>query len=79
MNIETPNPQDVRLAQKIAEAFDDETSFTLYLSFTQKYSHEFLNKLLERVLSIPLEKIKKTRGALFTHLVMHHDRKNIRN
>jgi coenzyme F420-reducing hydrogenase beta subunit len=69
-----PAPQDVRLAQQIAEELDDETSFTLYLSFTQKYSHEFLEKLLERVLSVPEEKIKKTKGALFTHLVMQHGR-----
>ncbi len=74
-----PAPQDVHFAQQIAEALSDETSFTLYLSFTQKYNHEFLEKLLERVLSVPKEKIKKTRGALFTHLVLCHDRTNSRD
>jgi hypothetical protein len=78
MNMEY-EPQDVRLAQEIAEALQDETSFTLYLSFAQKYDHGFLKKLLERVQSVPDEKIKKTRGALFTHLVLYHDRENTRD
>jgi hypothetical protein len=29
----------------------------------------FLRKILQRVLSVPQEQIRKTRGALFTYLV----------
>lgn len=79
MNMDDYAPQEIRLAHEIAEALDDEASVTLFLQFSQKYKEEFLRKLLERVLSIPEEKIKKTRGALFTYLVTSHEHKNSRN
>lgn len=66
------SPQEVRLANEIAEALDDHTSLALFLHFAQKYKEEHLLKLLDKVLSVPEHKIKKTRGALFTFLVAQH-------
>jgi hypothetical protein len=76
MNTDEYAPQEIRLAHEIAEALNDEPSVPLYLHFTRKYKEEHLRKLLERVLSIPERKIKKTRGALFTYLVTYHENKH---
>lgn len=57
------------LAEEIASTLKDEEALPLYMSFTQKYPEEFLRNLLNRVMSIPDEKIRRTRGALFTYLV----------
>jgi hypothetical protein len=79
MNMEEYAPQEIRLANEIAEKLDDRTSFPLYLHFAHKYDEEHLRILLERVLSLPEEKIKKTRGALFTYLVTFYEEKNPRD
>ena len=66
------SPQEIRLANEIADALDDRGSLALFLHFAQKYKEEHLQKILEKVLSVPDQKIKKTRGALFTFLVSQH-------
>lgn len=72
-------PQVVRLASDIADALDDHNSFQLYLQFAAKYEETHLKKILEKVLSIPERKIKKTRGALFTFLVTQYENNNSRD
>lgn len=69
-------PQEVRLANEIADALNDRGSLMLFLHFTRKYKEEYLKKILEKVMSIPEEKIKKTRGALYTYLITHYDSTN---
>lgn len=64
--------QDHKLAHEIASSLDDHEALSLYITFTKKYSEAFLRKILLRVLSVPDEKIKRTRGALFTYLVQQH-------
>lgn len=61
-----------RLAMEIATALNDMEALPLYINFTNKYSEAFLRKTLLRVLSVPEEKIRRTRGALFTFLVQQH-------
>ncbi len=63
-----------KLAHEIAYALGDLDALSLYESYTKKYSEAFLRKLLNRVMSIPDRKIKRTRGALFTYLVGQHER-----
>ncbi len=60
------------LANEIASSLNDHEALPLYITFTQKYSEAFLRKILLKVLSIPEEKIKRTRGALFTFLVQQN-------
>lgn len=60
------------LAIEIAEVLNDKESLPLYLRYTSQYSPAFLRDILKKVLSIPQEKIRKTRGALFTYLVENH-------
>lgn len=72
-------PQEIRLANEIADALNDRGSLSLFLHFAQKYKEEHLRKILQKVLSVPDEKIKKTRGALFTFLVTQYAEDHPRN
>jgi hypothetical protein len=58
-----------RLAMELADSLNDTESLQAYVTFTEKYSEEFLRKVLTKVLSIPENKIRKSRGALFTFLI----------
>ena len=62
-----------KFALELAETLNDHNSLTLYQQLTEKYDEEFLRRILEKVLSIPKEKIRKSRGALFTFLVNQHE------
>ncbi len=65
-----------KLAYEIAEALDDLDSLAIHRKFVEQYSETHLRKILFKVLSIPIENIRKTRGALFTHLVQQHNKKS---
>ncbi|HAO09429.1 MAG TPA: hypothetical protein DCQ50_21155 [Chryseobacterium sp.] len=71
-------PHEVRLANEIADTLQDRGSLQLFLHFAGKYKEEQLRALLEKVMSIPERKIKKTRGALFTYLVSQYENDNSR-
>jgi hypothetical protein len=62
-----------RLAVELADALNDRDSIQAYMLLTERYSEDFLRKTLQKVLLIPKEKIRKTRGALFTFLVKQHN------
>ncbi|MBK6484067.1 MAG: hypothetical protein IPG01_13280 [Chitinophagaceae bacterium] len=68
-----------KFAYELATALNDHHSIQVYVKFTQKYKEEFLRKILLRVMSIPDNKIKRTRGALFTYLVNQHGFDHSRN
>jgi hypothetical protein len=61
--------KEEKLANELADALNDNDSLTVHIAFAEKYSEAFLRKTLQRVLSLPQDKIRKTRGALFTYLV----------
>lgn len=60
---------EISLANEIADTLKDRDSLPLYLGFVRKYKEEHLRRILKRVMSIPEEQIKKTRGALFTYIL----------
>ncbi len=64
--------KEEKLAREIAEALNDNEALTVYVTYAYKYKEEFLRRILQRVLSIPDEQIRKTRGALFTYLMKQH-------
>lgn len=78
MNIKY-EPEELRLANEIADQLNDRGSLHLFLNFSRKYREEHLRKILEKVMSIPERQIKKTRGALFTYLVHQNDSDHSRN
>lgn len=61
--------KETKLAREIADALGDNDSLAVHTAFCEKYSEAFLRKTLQKVLSIPEDQIRKTRGALFTYLV----------
>jgi hypothetical protein len=63
------NPIEIQLAHEIAERLNDTEALSLYLSYAQQFPHEKLRELLNRVTSMPDRQIRRSRGALFTHLV----------
>lgn len=67
------SPQEIQLAQELASGLNDQPSISFYLACTKKYSHRSLRKTLAHVLAIPKANIRKTRGALFNHLVSQLD------
>ncbi len=64
------DPHEIKLANEIAETLKDRDALPLYLQYARKYQEDFLRKILARVMSIPDSKIRRSRGALFTFLVM---------
>ena len=71
--------QQQMFALELAETLKDHDSLVLYNQLTEKYSEEFLRKILDRVMAIPKEKIRKSRGALFTFLVNQHEQQESNN
>ena len=63
------NPIEIQLAHEIAERLNDPEALSLYLSYTQQFPHDTLREFLNRVSSLPDRQIRRSRGALFTHLV----------
>ena len=57
------------LAHQIAKTFGDEVHLPMYHFFTRKYGEELVTKAFEEAKSVPSEKIKKSRPALFIFLL----------
>lgn len=67
------------LARDLAAGLNDEANLRFYFSVCRKYPEEFLRKTYGQVKEIPLDKIKKSRGALFNYLIQKHEKNNNRN
>lgn len=67
------NPQELQLAQEIAERLNDPDSFNQFLRYTQKYSHKLLREKLNYVSSVPERKILTSRAAYFVFLIEQLD------
>jgi hypothetical protein len=68
----SPGDREDLLALKICKAFQDKENLPLYLAYVKKYPSEVIRRAFEGVNKIPANKIKKTRGALFTYLVKYY-------
>lgn len=64
-----PRTKEELLALDLAIALNDYQGLPLYISLAKKHPETFLRNILGQVRGIPQEKIKKSRGALFNHLV----------
>ncbi len=64
-----PKNREELLAWDLATAFKDRKGLPFYISCTRKYPESFLRRALAEVMAVPEDKIKKSRGALFNHLV----------
>ncbi len=68
--------QEIKLANEIAAALDDRESIQMHLQYTARYQESFLRRILTKVMSIPEQNIRRTRGALYTFLVNQHGGNN---
>jgi hypothetical protein len=62
-------PQEIKLAHEIANTLDDRDSIPYHLLNARKYKEEFQRKILNKVMALPDNKIKRSRAALYTFLI----------
>jgi len=65
----SPKTKEELLALDLAQGLNDFKSLNFYLSVSKKYPEELLRRICNQVREIPTEKIKKSKGALFTYLL----------
>lgn len=63
------DPHEIKLANEIAGTLKDKDSITLHLQYARKYKEEYLRRVLNRVMSLPENKIRRNRAALYTFLI----------
>lgn len=64
------------LALDVAAALQDTENLPYYLSVSRKCPEDIIRKILGEVKEVPEERIKKSRGALFNHLIQTYAQKN---
>jgi len=64
--------EETQLAYELAEALNDKEAIQMYISYVHRFSESLLREMLVKVLSVPENKIRKTRGALFNYLIQQH-------
>ena len=74
-----PRTKEELLAKDLARALKDPQGFPLYLSYAKRYPESLLRKVLGEVREIPDHKIKKSRGALFNHLIQKYVKTSSKN
>jgi biotin operon repressor len=65
----TPKTREELLALDLADALNDRKALALYLSYARRFPESLLRKALGEAKEIPTEQIRKSRAALFNHLV----------
>lgn len=60
---------EIKLANEIADILKDRDSIAMHLQYVRKYNEEFLRRILNKVMALPNDKIRKNRAALYTFLI----------
>ena len=83
LNLKTDNSGEFRpetreelLALDLAEGLNDRRNLPLYIVYARTYPEHLLRRTLGVVKEIPDNKIRKSRGALFTYIIKKHGQKN---
>jgi hypothetical protein len=63
------DPHEIKLANEIADTLEDRDSITMHLLYVRKYKEEFLRRILNKVMALPENKIRRSRAALYTFLI----------
>ncbi len=74
-----PRTREELLAKDLAKALKDRKGFPLYLSYSKRYPESLLRKVLGEVKEIPDTRIRKSRGALFNHLIQKYAKESSKN
>ena len=67
-----PRTRQELLALDLAKGLGDPNGLGLYLSVAHKYPESVLRRALAEIRELPADKIRKSRGALFNHIVQEH-------
>lgn len=70
-----PRTKKELVALDLAEVLNDVKGYPFYLSCAKKYPESILRKILGEVKEVPSYRIKKSRAALFNHLVKKYAQK----
>ena len=65
----TPKTREELLALDLADVLNDRNALALYLSYARRFPESLLRKALGEAKEIPEGQIRKSRAALFNHLV----------
>lgn len=71
--LEPPRTKE-QLALEVAEALDDLDGFPFYVKVVRKYPEPYIRSALSKALSVPENRIRKSRGALFNWLIRNQDK-----
>jgi len=74
-----PKSREELLALDMASALNDTRSLRLYLSYARRYPESLLRRVLGEVKEIPDEKIRKSRAALFNHIIKTYVKEATKN
>jgi hypothetical protein len=64
-----PKTKADHLALKIARAFREESKLPLYRVCCENFDEETIRKAFAKVMTVPDDKIRKSRSALFAYLL----------
>ena len=67
-----PKTREELLALDLADALNDRKALALYLSYARRFPESLLRRALGEAKEIPIEQIKKSRAALFNHLIQKY-------
>jgi hypothetical protein len=68
------DPYEIKLANEIADTLKDRDSISMHLQYVRRYKEEFLRRILNKVMALPDDKIRKNRAALYTFLINQGDK-----
>ena len=71
-----PQTREEYLAQELAERLGDPQGLPLYLTVARRYTEFSIRQILGRVLEVPDERIRTSRGALFNWLIHRYGTPN---
>ena len=71
-----PKTREELLALDIADALNDRKGLATYISYAIRFPESLLRRALGEVKEVPLERIKKSRAALFNHIIHRYAQNN---
>jgi len=74
-----PLTREEFIAYDLAEALNDPEGIALYISYARRFPESLLRGTLGDVMEIPQERIRKSRAALFNHIISKHGKDNENN
>ena len=63
--------KDEVLLQELAQIFPEPNNTAFLRSVVFRYTERYIRLILGKALSVPTEKIRTSRGALFNHMLVH--------